>query len=349
MVVVSALGILGESRRRDFVPLARRLLGSSDPEVRCAAMRALSAAGEGDDFVAPLLEDPSPSVQATAVVALLGRSSDESAVREKLRSIMASRQTDARIALARAIRYRSGPVFHPIMMELAGRSEPAVRAELARTIAAATDPALLQALIPMLTDRHARADARVALCAIGRPALASLQGALADPATPHGSASTSRELRASSVICRRPTSSSDISSRSSTPLERVFRILGLRHPDEDFHAIYAGLRSGDGRMASSSCGLLEYLIEPRTRVIIQALADPDRPLSPHLLDRSSPLRGQPPSWEEALRAMADDRSEVLAALATHLVAHPPVTMAPANEQPLTESRPEADRKELSLA
>src|SRR4029079_2647369 len=57
--------------------------------------------------------------------------------------------------------------------------------------------------------------------------------------------------------------------------ERAFRLLGLRHPEEDFEAIWVGLRSADRKSAASGRELTEYVVEPRARAAVLALVDRD--------------------------------------------------------------------------
>lgn len=103
--------------------------------------------------------------------------------------------------------------------------------------------------------------------------------------------------------------------------ERAFRLMGLRHPDEDFHAIWGGLRSKDRKTAASARELLEYLVEPRARAALLALVDPEVEEDAERLDRAAALfRPEYESHQERLRAMMSDSSEALSGLAAHHVA-----------------------------
>ena len=185
-VVVRALAVLGENGRRDHLPIARRLVGSPDAEVRAAALRAVAAADEREDeaLLREALADPAPAVRATALVSLVCRQCGDDIGRHELDKLKSSPDPASRVALVRAIRFRPGPAFHPLLRELAAAPEPELHAQVARTMAADPDPSFLPVLLPMLADRTARAEARAAIVAIGRPALEHLDRALAEPDVP---------------------------------------------------------------------------------------------------------------------------------------------------------------------
>ncbi len=61
--------------------------------------------------------------------------------------------------------------------------------------------------------------------------------------------------------------------REAMAMERVFRLLGLLHPGEDFLEIYRGLRSGDRQVRASSMELLENQLQPPVREAVLALVD----------------------------------------------------------------------------
>jgi ATP:ADP antiporter, AAA family len=393
-VVIRALAILNESGRRDFLPIARRLVHAVDPEVRTAALRALASAGEPEDeeLLRQALADPAAPVRATALVSLMCRECGDDIAREQLRELKSSRDPASRLALARAIRHRPSPALRSLLRELAAVPEPELQAEVARTVAADPHESFVPVLLPMLADRTARPEARAALIAIGTPALAFLDRALADGDLPRRirlhlprtisrfghqaavdvlSGHLERELdtvvgykilrglgrmlsddrrltidpglvdRWTAAALRRAITMLDwrvsLAGQPAMPpsgqllvellrevergsLERVFRLLGLRHPDEDFRAMYTGLRSGYGPMAASSAELIEYLVEPRARAAILALSasDPDR----ERLEQAAAFHRPPErTLAERLRAMLADSSEALAGLAAHYVAH----------------------------
>ncbi len=56
-------------------------------------------------------------------------------------------------------------------------------------------------------------------------------------------------------------------------VERLFRLMALRHRGEDFKGIYRGLRALDPRARASSRELLENVLEPRLRGAVLAVVD----------------------------------------------------------------------------
>ncbi len=394
-VVVRALELFSAARRSDFMPLAHRLLASVDPEVRTAALRAVAVAGGAgeEETLRAALEDPSPAVRATAIVALISSCCDTEGIRPELTRVLEGPDPDSRVALARAIQDRPDGAFLPILRELAGVPEPALQVEVARVIAAAPDASFVPQLLPMLGDRRTRSEARAALVAIGRPALVELDRALSDAAHPRRlrlhlprTISKFRSQAAADILCRHLEHELDSSigykilrglgrmivenprieldaalldrlveailrraitlldwrlsleqevgwgttagglllallrEKEQSCAERASRLLGLRHPEEDFYAIWAGLRSKDRKTAASGRELIDYLVEPKARAAVLALIDRDIENDAERLTQAAALfRPEYASHLERLRAMMSDPSEALAGLAAHHV------------------------------
>ncbi|HUS66416.1 MAG TPA: MFS transporter [Kofleriaceae bacterium] len=396
-VVVRALGVMSAGDRRDFVPLARRLVAATDEEVRTAALRALSMVGGAAEHarLRGALSDPSPAVRATALVGLIGISRGAAAFDRDIRAILEAPDPDGRLALARAIRHSPAPVFDEIVRELAVAREPATQAEVAGIIAAAPHPSYVPLLLPMLRDREVRQAARAALVAIGAPALAALDRALGDPEVPRRlrmhlprtisrfvsqpaadvlSRHLERELdtvvgykilrglgrmvtersriridpalleRSLDVVLGRalvlldwrvtlvegtaagpPTAAGPLliellREKEETAVERAFRLLGLRHPDEDVHAVYLGLRSDDPHTFASGRELIDHLVAGRVRAAILALVaerDIDDRARLALAAPFAELAGG--SLDDALAAMRTDPSEAIAGLTADLL------------------------------
>ena len=133
-------------------------------------------------------------------------------------------------------------------------------------------------------------------------------------------------------------------------LERVFRVLHIIQPTEEFRIIYDGLRSSDNKTRASSRELLEHVVDSPLKDGILAMVD-DVPLVDRL--RAASVFYDPPgrdrleaveslindgavasrtssqghaqtvlgeTYADSLRAMLGDRSAVLRAVASHHIA-----------------------------
>ena len=56
-------------------------------------------------------------------------------------------------------------------------------------------------------------------------------------------------------------------------VERIFRLLGLMYPEHDFHAVHAGLGSGDPRLHDNALEFLESVLRPELRALLLPLVD----------------------------------------------------------------------------
>jgi hypothetical protein len=99
-------------------------------------------------------------------------------------------------------------------------------------------------------------------------------------------------------------------------IERVFRLLGLLHRDEDFESIYRGLRNRNAKVRAGSREFLENLLEPPLREAVLALVD----------DGGGPLAGAGPyyqagpmQYEDVLARILDTAGESLRCIAAHHV------------------------------
>lgn len=188
-VVLRTLEILGEGDRDDYLSIARRLLDHEDEETQAAAMRAIARSLAPAELVAELGKRSPLAVRAGAQVALVARGLDaEGRAKREIEEGIASGTPAVRLALARAVRLQRSPSLRWILHGLASHADADLRRELARGFGALRDPSSVGTLIHWVGERHARAEARDALVAIGEPALSALAAALGDPAAP-------RELR----------------------------------------------------------------------------------------------------------------------------------------------------------
>jgi HEAT repeat protein len=182
-VVLRALEHLARSGRSDFVPVADRLLGHPDEEIRAAAVRARTAGQRDEGVLRAAARDASPFVQATALVGLVagGWATDEAQVQ----SLLADPAPEARRALARALRQQPVAAFDDLLMKLAESGDHAVQVDVAHALASRRDPKFLPVLLPMLASRHVRPAARATLVEYGAEGLRFLAEAMADEALPH--------------------------------------------------------------------------------------------------------------------------------------------------------------------
>lgn len=99
-------------------------------------------------------------------------------------------------------------------------------------------------------------------------------------------------------------------------LERLFRLIGLQHPGEDFRSIHRGVTNADPKARASSRELLENLLAPRLRGPVLALVDdaPDR----ERLGRAGAFHtASRATYEEVLRALLARRSTTLRIVVTY--------------------------------
>jgi AAA family ATP:ADP antiporter len=183
-----ALEAFAEASDRRFVPIARRMLADDDPEIRAAALRALTSVVPDRELLEENLDGDASIVRATALVGLL--SMDEGTSRAnpgaalKLDELAGSTNPRAQSSLARAIRHEGGQVFHETLVELLQTDDASVRLETVRAMEANPDARYFPHLLPLLGNSDLRAATRRAVVAIGPEALGKLDEALADPSTP---------------------------------------------------------------------------------------------------------------------------------------------------------------------
>lgn len=159
-------------------------LDDPDPEVRAAAVRAVSAL-LGDDALEHLLghaEDPSQSVRIAVVGGLLGHAGVEGAIEggRMLAQLLASTEPDARVEATKVLRDLGGAAYRPVRALLAD-PVPEVRRAALRAAEQVADVRLLPLLVDALDRPATRGRAAAALVAIGEPAVDPLARLLGDP------------------------------------------------------------------------------------------------------------------------------------------------------------------------
>lgn len=183
-VALHALELFERSGRRDFVAAADHLLGHLNPRLRAAALRARTTVVPDPEVLRAAAGDPSPTVRATASVALvsIGEASTDAALFEEL---LAAPETETRRELARAIAQRPSPVFDEVLARLARDPDPAVLVEVARAVGALRSERFLPVLMQLLVPHEVRGAAREALLQFGAQGLSFLGAALAGEGVPH--------------------------------------------------------------------------------------------------------------------------------------------------------------------
>jgi AAA family ATP:ADP antiporter len=184
-VVIRALELFAGEGRTDFIPVADRLLGHVDPEIRAAALLARTKVSRDEGLLREVADDPSPLVRATALVGLVSAGSASDEDRRGVDAILAGGSEEARVALGRAIAAQPAPAFGSALLRLSDGPEESVQAQAALAMGRFQSPEFLPALLPLLALRDVRSAARDALLAYGEEGLAFLAEALEDQALPH--------------------------------------------------------------------------------------------------------------------------------------------------------------------
>ncbi len=185
-VVLRALALFDGAQRADVVAIRHRLLEHAEPTVRAATLRGVVTTENGPETIRRVLRsDPSPLVRSTALVLWLGLAdTPDRDLREAVSDAMALADTDAQLAVARALGQLPPRAVRPVAEALLERATPAVRREVARVLATEPDDGRIELLTRLLAMPECRPYARSGLRTLGAPALEHLATALADPSTP---------------------------------------------------------------------------------------------------------------------------------------------------------------------
>jgi ATP:ADP antiporter, AAA family len=184
-VVLRALSLFAGSGRTDFVPVADRLLGHADHEVRAAALRSRSAVAPDQAILLRAASDESPLVRATALVGTVAGGWVTDEAQATLDDLMASRSPESRRALAAALRQHPLAEFSDMLLELSHDPDEEVQRDVAEAMGVLRDLRFLPALLPLLVPHEVRTSARGALLAFGEEGLDFLDQALGDTGLPH--------------------------------------------------------------------------------------------------------------------------------------------------------------------
>ncbi|MFW5924781.1 MAG: HEAT repeat domain-containing protein [Myxococcota bacterium] len=112
-----------------------------------------------------------------------------------------------------------------------------------------------------------------------------------------------------------------LQEKEHNALERVFRLLGLLHTDEDFHLLWQGVRSDNVTVRAASRELVSHSTRGKMRDVLVALLD-EGPDADRLARATAALGTSParPSYEARLVAMLQDESEAVRSIVAHHVA-----------------------------
>jgi ATP/ADP translocase/HEAT repeat protein len=183
-VVLRALELFEAAGRTDFTPVADRLLGHADAEVRAAALRSRTAVEPDEERLQEALGDPSPLVRATALAGFLAEAAPDADTKSLLEVILGEKSPEARRALARVIQGRPVPAFLPVLEVLATEVDDSVQVAVARSIAALGEESFLPVLLEQLRREAVRSEARRAFRSFGATGLEFLERALEDSTLP---------------------------------------------------------------------------------------------------------------------------------------------------------------------
>lgn len=185
-VLLRALEVVPDPDRRDWVPLAERLLSHAREEIRVAALEALARAGHRDAVKSRLL-DISPWVRAYAAF-WLAQSREQDAPAEDgaiqlLLDMPGSSGRRARAGLLQAIERSGDARWADLLLDLATSEEPEVAQAAVRAMSHVRDGRFIPLLVGRLAIRDGRSTVREAIVALGEPAFAALEAGLKSSAT----------------------------------------------------------------------------------------------------------------------------------------------------------------------
>lgn len=186
-VLVRALDAVATPARKDWIPLAERLLGHADEAVRVAVVRALSRVGALDEAK---LGERSPAMRGHAAFwqaeRAAGAPEDHPSVRQVL-ELVEPDGTVARQALLSAMSSHGHAGWVEVLGALARQSDAQPPREVSAGVVGAVRKVGGRRFLPMLIDRlrvrHGRDLVRDAIAAMGDSVLDELAAALQNPAT----------------------------------------------------------------------------------------------------------------------------------------------------------------------
>jgi AAA family ATP:ADP antiporter len=109
-----------------------------------------------------------------------------------------------------------------------------------------------------------------------------------------------------------------IDDKRALALEQLLRLFGLLNPEEDFQNIYRGLRSKNPDVHASSRELLDHLVDPPLRQLVDTLVD-DAPDEDRMAAAAPFYVSEPLTYDELLDRLLHSDSESLRCLAAYHV------------------------------
>jgi len=186
-VVAHALDLFVDAQRVDCLPILQRLIHHTDAALAAAALNAHSVLSPDEAVLRKALKKGATDVKVTAVVSLLSHGwMDHDEGLEVLDAALAAEQGGTWLALASAIRRHPEPYFDQPLIRLIQSRDKATRLTAIQAMGRVGSVACVPALIHLMAERAMRADAGIALVAIGPAALPALLEALNDQDVPHG-------------------------------------------------------------------------------------------------------------------------------------------------------------------
>lgn len=189
-VLERALAILSQKARRDWIPLAERLLDHPVVLVRAAATRALlGSEASSEEVIVRCLDDESEIVRAEAIFFFVKRHSLSAPdADERVRALLREESEPARrgrTALLQVIAEHGDPSWLRVVQELVRGDDLAIGSEAAAAAAIRRvgDSRFLPYLLSRLWVRDGRGAVRDAIVSMGEAGLTAVKLAMDDPAT----------------------------------------------------------------------------------------------------------------------------------------------------------------------
>ncbi|NOY27113.1 MAG: hypothetical protein GXP62_14690, partial [Oligoflexia bacterium] len=179
-VVEAALDHFALRQRRDFIPIARRLLGHSTPRVHAAVVLALHAVDPDDDALKSELGAGCGCTRATAAVLLMDTQPE--LARIELQDWHCSGPVIRR-AIARATRAGRGQASLKLLFEILKDTDWHVRKAALQSLSGRLSPDAVGPLLGLLSDIEHGAEVFGLLVSLGTRIADSVDAALANPDT----------------------------------------------------------------------------------------------------------------------------------------------------------------------